>query len=32
MKKELPTVQKAYDLCKEVLPKVSRLPRGNNGN
>ncbi len=27
MKKELPAVQKAYDLCKEVLPRVSKLPR-----
>jgi hypothetical protein len=27
MKKDLPAVQKAYDLCKEVLPRVSRLPR-----
>ena len=27
MKKELPAVQKAYDLCKEFLPRVSKLPR-----
>jgi len=27
MKKELPAVQKAYDLCKEILPRVSKLPR-----
>jgi len=27
MKKELPAVQKAYDLCKEILPRVSRFPR-----
>jgi hypothetical protein len=27
MKKELPAVQKAYDLCKEVLPRVSKLSR-----
>ena len=27
MKMELPAVQKAYDLCKEVLPRASKLPR-----
>lgn len=27
MKKELPAVQKAYDLCKELLPRVSKFPR-----
>ena len=27
MKQELPVVQKAYDLAKEVLPRVSRFPR-----
>lgn len=27
MKKELPALQKAYDFCKEVLPRASKLPR-----
>ena len=27
MKQELPAVQKAYDLCKEVLPRVSKFSR-----
>ena len=27
MKKELPAVQKAYDLCKELLPRVSNFPK-----
>jgi hypothetical protein len=27
MNKELPAVQKAYDLCKELLPRVSNFPR-----
>jgi len=27
MKKELPAVQRAYALFKEVLPRVSKLPR-----
>jgi len=27
MKKELPAVQKAYDLCKELLTRVSNFPR-----
>jgi hypothetical protein len=27
MKKDLPAVQKAYDLCKEIIPRVSRFPR-----
>jgi len=27
MKKELPAVQNAYDLCKEFLPRVSRFPK-----
>jgi hypothetical protein len=27
LKQELPVVQKAYDLAKEVLPRVSKFPR-----
>ena len=27
MRQELPVVQKAYDLAKEVLPRVSKFPR-----
>ena len=27
MKKELPAVQKAYDLCKEVLSRISKFPK-----
>ncbi len=27
MKNELPAVQKAYDLCKELLTRVSNFPR-----
>jgi len=26
-KKELPAVQKAYDLAKEVLPRTAKFPR-----
>ena len=27
MKKDLRVVQKAYDLCKEVLPRAANFPR-----
>jgi len=27
LKQELPVVQKAYDLAKEILPRVSKFPR-----
>ena len=27
LKKELPVIQKAYDLAKEILPRVSKFPR-----
>ena len=27
MKQDLPAVQKAYDLAKEILPRVARYPR-----
>ena len=29
MRKELPAVQKAYDLAKDVLPRIGKFPKNN---